>query len=152
VGGVINIITKIPGGKPQATLKLEKGSYDTNNVALALRGETGNLRMLAIGNYKDTGGYRERGYLRNKNMTLKAEYDIGDIATLSAKVERHRDRYGFPGPLTKKQWKKDPRQSLDPTDSYGNTLANTYMSSIYFDLEDWGEIDLKVAYKQKAVL
>ena len=114
VGGVINIITKKPGGKPRGSIKTEGGSYQTTNSALSLAGSYKNFGYSLVANYNDTDGYREMGYLRNKNLTVKLVYDINDRLTIEGNFISHRDRYGFPGPLNHYRYHQNPQADNGP--------------------------------------
>lgn len=126
VGGVINIITRPAGGKLGGLVRLEGGSYGYEKATGIARGSFDNFHFSVIGNYSDTDGYREKGNFQNKNLSSKLAYDLGEYLSFSAEMRLHKDHYGFPGPLTKKQFREDPRQSTDPTDSQGETWEETY--------------------------
>jgi len=98
VGGVINIMTKPVGGKPEASVKAEAGTYQTYAATGSARRSFGALHLSAIGNYSDSDGYRDRGYLWNKNLNTNVAYDLGERLTLTAGLRLHKDRHGFPGP------------------------------------------------------
>ncbi len=126
VGGVINIITRPAGGKPGGLVRLEAGSYQYEKTTGLARGSFDNLHFSVIGNHSDTDGYRKKGTFRNKNLSSRLAYDLGEHLSFSAEMRLHKDHYGFPGPLTKEQFREDPRQSTDPTDSQGETWEETY--------------------------
>lgn len=149
VGGVINIITRPAGGKPGGLVRLEGGNYKSGKATALARGSYDNLHVSVIGNYGNTDGYREHGQLRNKNFDSKLACDVGERLRLSAKVRLHRDRYGFPGPLTPEQFKEDPRQSRDPTDSHGETLEEVYSLGIDGYFGDFGDFTAKFTFGER---
>ena len=149
VGGVINIITKPAGGKPGGTIKIETGSFDYEKITMIARGSYKDFHLSCVGNYSGTDGYREKGNLRNKNFSSKLAYDLGERLTLSAGLRYHKDRYGFPGPLTFEQFDEDPRQTVDPTDSRGETLEKVYSAGIDGYFGRLGDFSAKFTYNKR---
>ena len=147
VGGVINLITKRAGGKPGGVVRLEGGSYKSGKATALARGSFENLHVSVIGNYGDADGYREKGQLRNKNLSSKVAYDVGERLTLSAEMRLHKDRYGFPGPLTEEQFRDNPRQSTDTTDSSGETWEESYGVGLDGYFGDLGDFSARFTYK-----
>jgi iron complex outermembrane receptor protein len=149
VGGVINIITRPPGGRPQATIKGEAGSYETYEATGSAGGAFGELRLSAVGNYGDSDGYRDRGYFWDKNLNTNMAYDLGERWTLLGGLRLHKDRHGFPGPLTIEQFEEDPTQSTDPTDSYGETWEESYSAGVEAYFGDLGDFSATYNYRER---
>lgn len=149
VGGVINIMTKPAGGKPEASVKAEAGTYQTYAATGSACRSFGALRLSAVGNYSDSDGYRDRGYLWNKNLNTNVAYDFGEKVTLMAGLRLHKDRHGFPGPLTVEQFEDDPRQTTDPTDSYGETWEESYRAGLDAHLGDLGAFSATYNYRER---
>lgn len=149
VGGVINIITKPAGGKTGGLVRLEGGSYQYEKTTCLARGSFDNLHFSVIGNYSDTDGYREIGNFRNKNLSSRLAYDLAEHLSFSAEMRLHKDHYGFPGPLTKKQFREDPRQSTDPTDSQGETWEETYGVGLDGYFGAFGDFSARFTYGER---
>ena len=122
VGGVINIITKEGRGEPEVCLYTSYGSYATFDGRASYRGSSNNLNLAVIGDYYDSDGYRENGYFRKKDASVKTGYDLSDYLSLTVAGSLHQDEYGLPGPVSKEN--KDIRENRVLTDrphDYGET-------------------------------
>ena len=95
VGGVINIITKRPTGKPQVKLYSSYGSYDTFDERAILSGGTGKLGMSLALSFYSTDGYRENNYFKKKDADAKFDYDITKALRLSLGCYLHKDKVGL---------------------------------------------------------
>ncbi len=76
LGGVINIITKKPTEKPDATVQATYGSFDTLNVNAAHR-----MKLGPVGWSISAGHYQSDGYLRNNyadrnNISGQLTFDL----------------------------------------------------------------------------
>ncbi len=149
VGGVINIITKPAGGPIGGLVRVEGGSYGSKKTTAMVRGSFDNLHFSAIGNYGDVDGYRENGQFRNKNLSSKLACDVGEWLKLSGKMRLHKDRYGFPGPLTIEQFREDPRQSPDTTGSRGETWEEAYGGGLEGCFGMFGDFSAKFMYGKR---
>jgi iron complex outermembrane receptor protein len=149
VGGVINIITRKPGGEKQVDLKLETGSYNFYQGTASARGSYGRFHLTVLGNYTDSDGYRESNNFENQNFDVKAAVDVNDWLYVSGKVQLHRDEYFYPGPLTYAQFKEDPRQSLDITGSSGDTRDDMYAGGLEAHLGGLGEFFTTATFRER---
>ncbi len=149
VGGVVNIITRRPGGENQASIKFDAGSYDFYQATASARASFGRFHLTVLGNWADTDGYRENGQFENQNVDVKVAVDINDWLSASGKVQVHRDEYGFPGPLTYAQFEDDPRQSRDNTGSIGDTRDDIYAAGIDTYLGHLGALSATVTFSDR---
>ena len=119
VGGVINIITRVPasGGKVSA----EGGSYGTAAGLLRAGATTDMLRVEANASGMRTDGYRKNGQFKRFDGGLRGEIDLPAGHMLYFSGNHHMDRAGLPGALTLAQMAADPRQTNKPTD-YSRTI------------------------------
>jgi len=114
VGGVINIITRVPasGGK----ISVEAGSFGTTAGRLHAGVATGKLRVEANGSGLKTDGYRKNGQFERYDGGLRAEIDLPADSMLYISGNHHVDRAGLPGSLTLAQLQADRRQTNTPND------------------------------------
>lgn len=114
VGGVINIITRVPasGGKVSA----EGGSYGTAAGLLRAGMSRGDVRVEANASGMRTDGYRKNGQFKRFDGGLRGEIDLPAGHMLYFSGNHHVDRAGLPGALTQAQVAVDPRQTNSPTD------------------------------------
>lgn len=149
VGGVVNIITRSPGGDTRANVKFETGSYGAYQGTATAAGTIDKFRLTALGHMSTTDGYRENGQFDNRNFDAKAAVDLNDWLTVNGTIQVHLDTYGFPGPLTYTQFKQDPRQSMDPTGSNGETRKEIYSGGLDADFEERGALSVKYTYGER---
>jgi iron complex outermembrane recepter protein len=116
VGGVINIITKIPSHKPSFTAGADLGSYGMHGERFSLSGGQGKFAGLLYGNYESTNGYRENNDYRAKDIGGKILYDATDFLALNLSGSYHSDDYGLPGPLPEEALSTGRTSSLSPLD------------------------------------
>jgi iron complex outermembrane recepter protein len=116
VGGVINIITKIPSHKPSFTAGATAGSYGLHGERFSISGGQGKFTGLLYGNYESTNGYRENNDYRAKDIGGKILYDATDFLALNLSGSYHSDDYGLPGPLPEEVLSTGRTSSLSPLD------------------------------------
>jgi len=145
VGGVINIITRIPeaGGK----VMLGGGSFGTQNSQIRIGADTEKLRLeLNLSGLK-TDGYRDNGRLERYDGGARFEADISDMIMWYGSGNHHTDRFGLPGDLTQAQVNANPRQTTE-AENYGTTKDDFINSGL---LANFGpvELDLPVSFRRR---
>jgi iron complex outermembrane receptor protein len=148
VGGVINIITKEGQKEPEVRLYSSYGSYTTFDGRACYRGMINNLNLAAIGDYYDSDGYRENGYFRKKDASVKTGFDLSDYLSLTVAGSFHQDEYGLPGPVSKEN--KDLRENrvtTDRPDDYGETTDWRVVGGLEIELGSWGTLGAKRGYR-----
>jgi len=114
VGGVINIITRIPeaGGH----VAVSGGSFGSYAGAVSAGIDSENARAEANLSTAKTDGYRQNSLFERFDAGARAESDLS--ANLSVRIagNYHRDRAGLPGPLTAAEAAVDRKQSNNPDD------------------------------------
>ncbi len=148
VGGVINIITKMPAKKPAFHAGTILGSYGRNKEAVSLSGGHDNIAASLYASYDSTRGYRENSALRAKDLGGKIVLDPTEILRLTVSGSHHSDRFGLPGSLTKEQVNADRRSSNDPLD-HASTIDNYAMLGMDLDLADFGKIDADLSHRNR---
>lgn len=78
IGGVINIITRKPGGSPRMSASIEGGSYGTRRVNLSGGTTAGDFSLLTTGTYFATDGFSRVGD-RDKGEPDSTEKFSGSI-------------------------------------------------------------------------
>jgi iron complex outermembrane receptor protein len=131
VGGVINIITKIPPRKLAFSAGAIAGSYGRNKEQMFM-----------------SGGYRDNGEFRAKDVGGKIVFDATEFLSLNLSGSYHSDDYGLPGPLTEQEMAIDRRATTSPLDEAEST--DQYLK-LGFDLDlGWqGSIVTDFSYRDR---
>jgi len=117
VGGVINIITKIPSEKIRSAAEFSFGSYDYMKGVATVSGGSSGLSGSLFAGFSDTDGYRENNYFKAGDVGAKIIYDLSDKFTLNLDGSYHSDDFGLPGHLTEAELAADRRNSAFPLDN-----------------------------------
>lgn len=139
VGGVVNIITRIPesGGE----VSVSGGSFGSRSGAVRVGAGAGDLRAEANLSTDRTDGYRENSLFERFDAGARIEADLGDSMSLRLAGNYHRDRSGLPGSLTTAQVAQDRRQSTRPND-HAQTSDSFLDAGINWAGESGLELDL----------
>ena len=118
VGGVINIITRIPeaGGHVAANI----GSFGSRGTEASLGMDNGRTRAEFHASSFASQGYRDNGGYNRFDGGLRAESDLSPTLNLRLSGNYHHDRMGLPGALSAAQMATSRTQTLHP-DDYGRT-------------------------------
>ncbi len=116
VGGVINIITKLPPKGWSASVNGSTGSFGSHKERFELGGGGERLRASLFGSYQDTDGYRRNNDFRAGNIGGKILADPVDFLGLRLSGSHHSDDYGLPGPLSAAELSADRKGSTAPND------------------------------------
>lgn len=150
VGGVVNIITKQPGGKPQGRLYSSYGAYGTTDNRAFFAAEVKDMGFSGNADYYATDGYRDNGYLRKKDAAFKMSHPITPHLALSGGIAYHDDRYGLPGPVGKEaERSREERVKTSSPDDYGETTERRYTGSMGLDLGEMGTLKIRGGYKSR---
>ncbi len=109
VGGVINIITRIP--RSGGSVHVEGGSFGTSSDALRLGSDSGKSRVEVDLSHYRTDGYRTNSKYERVDGGGRAEVDLSDRIMLRVNGNYHSDRAGLPGGLSVAQAAADRRQA-----------------------------------------
>ncbi len=114
VGGVINIITRVPetGGE----ISLEGGSFGTYAGHSRIGADSGNIRVEANFSGSKTDGYRDNSTFERADGGARAELDLSNGLSLRLQGNHHRDRAGLPGSLSEAKLNANRRQTTSPRD------------------------------------
>ena len=146
VGGVINIITKIPSEKLTVVGGAVAGSYSRNKEQFSVTGGGRNLTVSLFASYDSTDGYRDNGEFRAKDVGGKIVFDPTELLSLNLSGSYHSDEYGLPGPLTEEKVKVDRKSTTNPLDEAEGT--DQYLKlGCTTDLENYGSIVADVSYR-----
>jgi iron complex outermembrane receptor protein len=117
VGGVINIITKVPSEGLTVAAGGLAGSYSRHKERFGISGGGPNYGASLFGSYESTDGYRENNEFRAKDIGGNIVFDPTEYLSLKLSGSYHSDDYGLPGYLTKEQLSTDRRSSVFPLDN-----------------------------------
>ncbi len=150
VGGVINIITKKGERDPELMLYSSYGSYDTYDGRASLGRRFLDLTFNVNGDYYDSDGYRDNGYLRKKDGGIHLCYELNETVSLSLGASNHDDSYGLPGPVSKVNAdSSDDRVNTNFPEDYGDTATQLYTSGIDVDLDKYGVFKVRGSYRKR---
>jgi len=122
VGGVINIITRIP--ESGGNISLAGGSFGEFTGQGRIGADAGNTRLETNFSGLTTNGYRDNNFFDRFDGGARAEVDLPLNIGLHISGNHHRDRAGLPGSLSAAQLisnrkqTKSPRDFSKTTDSY----------------------------------
>lgn len=149
VGGVINIITKLPSEKISAQAGTSFGSYGHHKQQASLSGSQGPIGAALFASYDSTNGYRENAGLRAKDIGGKIIYDATDVLTFRLNGSYHSDTYGWPGSLTAAQVRADRTASNSPFDEAWT--RDGYLSfGMDADFQQLGRLSSEISYRQRS--
>ena len=100
-GGVINIITKKAGDKPQTTVGLERGGFGKEQYRLSTSGKKGKfsysfgLMKDITGDYKDAKGVRWSSHSNTSSWNAKISAEISQKSNLTFAVDRYTGHYHY---------------------------------------------------------
>ena len=150
VGGVVNIITKKGEKEPEIHLYSTYGSYETSDTRSSAGGRMGNARFNVNADYFSSGGYRDNGFSRKKDLGLSLGYDMGDRLSAGLTASFHEGRSGLPGPLgLENLYSKDRRVATKFPHDFSETLDRRFTGRMEVDLGAWGLTDIHTGYRDR---
>jgi len=150
VGGVINIITKVPSQTFQTTAGVSIGSYDYHKETFSVSGTRGKLGGSLFADYQETDGYRDNNEFRARDVGGKIFFDPTECLSLNLSGSYHRDDYGLPSSLTAEEMSRDRKSSVAPYDE-AETRDRYLRLNVELDLKGYGNVVSDVSYRdQKA--
>ena len=149
VGGVINIITKLPSEKISVQAGTVFGSYGHHKQQASLSGSQGPIGAALFVSYDSTNGYRENAGLRAKDIGGKIIYDATDVLTFRLNGSYHADTYGWPGSLTAAQVRADRTASNTPLDE-AQTRDGYLSFGMDADFQQLGRFSSEISYRQRS--
>ena len=146
VGGVINIITRIPesGGK----VSLGGGSFGSTNGSVRLGIDSGKSRMEVNVSGNRTDGYRSNSKYERLDAGVRAEVDLTDRVSFHLSGNHHADRAGLPGSLTVAEAAVDPKQTKKPMD-WGKTTDGFIDAGILVSYGSGVELDIAGSFRKR---
>ncbi|MBN1377875.1 MAG: TonB-dependent receptor [Gammaproteobacteria bacterium] len=121
VGGVINIITKVPEGL-SAAAELMAGSYERKGLRLAVSNRLNNgLSFTVNGEQREADNYRQHNLVDYENLFARGGLDYSS-GELFVELQTIIDEQQNPGALLSDEIEQDRRQSIaDYINDYSNT-------------------------------
>ena len=137
MGGVINIITRKPHGKPPLTATIEGGSYGTLAERLSGGFASGDFSVLMSGEHVVTSGFSSVGNRDHDEADGFEKWD-GSISGSYAPADGPRFDFGATGTTGTSKYDGSPGWGTDPANarnSVDRTLVNGY-GRLSFDSPD----------------
>ncbi len=148
VGGVINIITKIPSKELTVMGGALSGSYSRHKEQFSITGGHRNLAGSLFASYDSTDGYRDNGEFRAKDVGGKIVFDPTELLSLNLSGSYHSDDYGLPGPLKEEEINVDRRATTNPLDE-GEDTDQYLKLGCAIDLREYGSILTDFSYRHR---
>jgi len=151
VGGVINIITRVPesGGE----VSLEGGSFGAYAGHGRIGADSGNIRVETNFSAAKSDGYRDNSTFERADGGARAEVDLADGFSFRIQGNHHRDRAGLPGSLSEAKLNANRRQTTSPrdfsrtTDSYVDGGFN-WFSDVGLELDLAGGVRRRTSHSE----
>lgn len=148
VGGVINIITKIPSEKFTFKAGGSFGSYGRHKEEVYVSSGGEALRSSLFASYDSTNGYRDNGEFKTKDLGGKIIYDPTEILSLNLSGAHHSDKYGLPSPLREEEVAINRRSTNTPLD-VAETSDQYLKLGVDLDLGNYGSIVTDFSYRAR---
>lgn len=129
-GGIVNIVTKRPTKPIEARIHLSYGSWDTQRYSTVIKGIVNRLEYYVEGRFYKTQGWQDNSWEENKLLNTILRYGLSDTANIGLHFNYAPIKNGYPGPLTKKQFKEDPKRTNQP---WGDADSYTLILAPYFE-------------------
>ncbi|MFQ5344577.1 MAG: TonB-dependent receptor [Mariprofundus sp.] len=148
VGGVINIITRVPASGGSITLA--GGSFGEFSGTGRIGADTGKTRLEASFSGLTTNGYRDNNFFDRFDGGARAEADLTDSLSFHISGNHHRDRAGLPGALSRTQVASNRKQAKNPQDF--SRTSDSFVDGGFNWLTDFGlEADLAGGFRRRDV-
>lgn len=146
LAGVIKIETRRRGGN-QLEVNGSLGSDDFSEASLI--GSIGDDRwgLRAGVSRLEDGGYRENAKNLSKSFELSGGYTFNLGDDVDFRFAQSDLSLQFPGGLSYREFKDDPRQSLNLGDE-GSEVEQTSLVARYVGSRDWGSLELLAGYDE----
>ncbi len=118
MSGVINIITKKPGDKPETRVLASYGSFDTQEYETSTAGKYKQLGYFLGASYKTTEGFRRHCDYDRTHVGGNLDYAINDAQQLWLALNYYeKNRGALPWALSEAQIAQDRRQARPGTEN-----------------------------------
>jgi len=148
VGGVINIITKVPekgfGFSAGGTI----GSYSKHKERVSLTSGHEKIGVSLFGSYQSTDGYRKNNEYRVKDIGGNIVFNPTDRLRLDLSGSFHSGEYGMPGPLSEEEFRDDPRATNDPLNE-AETNDEYVKTGLELDVAGTGVLMADLSYRSR---
>ena len=148
VGGVINIITKVPSEKTAFTVGETFGSYRRNKGQFSVNGGKDNISASLYASYDATDGYRDNNHFRTRDVGAKIVFDPAEFLSLNFSGAYHSDDFGLPGPLTEEEVEDDRKATTRPFDK-GESTDQYVKMGFELDMGGYGTFVTDFSYRNR---
>jgi iron complex outermembrane receptor protein len=148
VGGVINIITKIPTQELKVTGSVNAGSYDRHKEEAHISGGRENIAASLFASYEETDGYRDNNEFRAKDVGGKIVLAPTEFLNLNLSGSYHSDDYGLPSSLTEAEEAIDRKGTTTSFDN-AETRDEYLRFGLDLDLGVHGNIVTDFSYRDR---
>jgi len=158
VAGVINIITKRGGGKPEVNASIIVGSYGLYDKRVGITSSYDRFSYAMTGENQKISGYRKRSKFASKGAGLNLGYDCSDYFDISLGLSFNKTDFDMPGCLSKAEMERNRRQ-YQPARGWNTAHSNDDASNKYSNINlkmksflgDFGRFDVNFLYGNKDI-
>lgn len=141
MGGVVNVITKIPSD-PFTKISLSYGRFDTKNILLSTSRKVGNFGYIFSANREESSGFRKNSDYELLGFDSKFTFDLSKDFHIDLNFDHNHKEAGVPGSIAfpspeARQW--DENALYGVTFRFKDTIAKLYNhnSRIHFTDPAW---------------
>jgi len=146
VGGVINIITRIP--ESGGSISFGGGSFGEYSGRTRIGADSEKTRMEINVSALSTKGYRNNSFFDRFDAGARAEADLAPGVNVHLSGNHHQDRAGLPGQLSLAQVAANPRQTTTPND-FSKTTDSFVDAGFTWAASDHLDINLDGGYRHR---
>lgn len=148
VGGVINIITKIPSEKFIAKAGNTLGSYQRHKEEIYVSGGKEKIVASLFASHNETDGYRYNNEYNTQDVGGKIIFDTTDSLSLNFGGSYHKDDYDLPGPLTEAELDDNRKNNANPLDK-GKSQDNYLKTGFDLMVGKYGNVITDFSYRHR---
>jgi len=146
VGGVINIITRIP--EAGGSISLGGGSFGELSARTRIGSDSEKTRLEMNLSGLSTKGYRDNSFFDRFDAGARAEADLTPEINVHISGNHHKDRAGLPGQLSLAQMTMNRRQASSPND-FSKTTDSFVDGGISLTASRHLDVNLDGGYRQR---
>jgi iron complex outermembrane receptor protein len=147
-GGVINIITRNPLETQGLNLKINHGSYNSEETHVQYGGSAGDLYYILSGTRRSTDSWREHNMFASEQLNARFNYIIDDKSDLNLSLSYTESDLQLPGSLTKAEFDEDHTQQTSEWVNTGRYSTNKRLALGYNKEFNGGNELITKAYMQ----
>lgn len=148
VGGVINIITRIPSKELTLSVETVAGSFGRNKENISINGGHDVITAALFASYDSTKGYRPENEFMTSDLGWRVVYNPDEFFSLDISGSYHKDEFDLPGHLTEAQYLANREMNAHPLDK-GQSEDYYFQTGMDLELIEYGNIVAELSYRKR---